>query len=321
MNYIEQAKYLVHDESVNVVPISSETKKPTIRWKYLQNQVITDEEIEEHFYDCGGVAVLTGQDNSPMVCIDMDLKNAPTNTDYFNAFMECMPYDIKSKFLVNQTRSVVGRHLWMKTKIKDKSRKIVNRTLTIPELFDKYEVMMTTVPDMTEQKASKILMKKPMSCVIETRHTGSYALICGDGYERIWNDKFEWFTDDEVEFIFDTLYSFDEGYSPPSTYKGSISNYRFIRKFNEDHNASDVLSFLLNSGVFTEVEMDYTGNLRALRNGSSAGHSLVIFKDTALTHVFSHNTIFSESGTYSPFEVFCICNGVSEDGGLKLLNK
>jgi hypothetical protein len=159
MDYRKQAYHIRDVLGGQPIPLKS-TKTPSIKWKHLQTNVITDKEIEEHFKDCSGIALLCGSDISPFICLDFDLKNEHRSNKFvWEAFREHCPVELLEKMLVNRTQSKKGYHIWAKTDFKAKSSAIITRYLTIPELYEKYNKVMEQ-GNLSELAASRSILKK-----------------------------------------------------------------------------------------------------------------------------------------------------------------
>ena len=52
---------------------------------------------------------------SDLFLLDFDLKYQEEHQDFFKDFGDRLPLEIKKKFLINQTGSGVGRHVWFRT--------------------------------------------------------------------------------------------------------------------------------------------------------------------------------------------------------------
>lgn len=318
MDYRKEAYHIRDVLDGNPIPLSSK-KVASIKWKHLQTTKITDEEIEKHFKDCGGIALGTGSDVSKFLCIDFDLNKALEHQYFFEAFMEAVPPKLKKKLLCNASASGIGRHIWVKTDYIAKSMHLTRRLSSVPELSSRFISIINAGKD--EDQAMSILLKNPYEVVIETKHRNSYAVLTHPRYKRIFGTTIQEITEEETLFLLENALRLDCGYTKPESYKGDITNYRVIRQYNNEATPESVMELILSCGSFVDVGSDYSGNLRALRHGSTAGHSLAVFSDTSMTHVFSYNTIFGETGTYKPFEVYCICNGYNENEAVQKLTE
>lgn len=317
-DYRFQAKAL-RDAGVSVIPVKSDgSKLPGIRWKEFQDRLMTDVEIEQHFFDCGGVIAITGN-ISNLICIDFDLDKQREDQDYWKAFMSQVPDEMKQRMLINRTRSG-GFHVWLRTDYEDKSRKVTHRVLTIPELMIKYEKM--TKEGANTDTASMMLLKKPVECVIETRSRGSYGVFVHEQYTRFYGTGLSWFTKEEVDFLLNIGYSLDFNYKKPKVYTGESSDYKIIKKFNEDATPEGVVKMIESSGLFKLYDQDSNGNYRLERVGSSSLFSAYVYGDSGILHIFGLNPLTeNDQNSLTPFEVFCAVNSFTDDEAIVELKK
>lgn len=318
MDYRKQAYYIRDVLGGNPIPLN-EKKKSKILWKHLQTQKITNTEIEKHFADCGGIALGTGTKISPFMLIDFDLNKQLEGQHYFEAYMERVPENLKKRLLCNTTQSGVGRHIWVKTDYIAKTMHLARRFSTIEEFNSKYNEMVKA--GKSPEKAMKTVLRNPYEVVIETKHRDSYAVLTHPKYKRVFGDTIHFFEEEEAKTLLEIGMTLDCGYTRPETYGGNKEFYRIRNTFNEQATADEMLDLIVGSGSFKYVGKDYAGNHQALRHGSGAGHSLTIFKDTGKVQVFSPNTIFGETGTYSPFTILCVCMGFEELEGIEYVKR
>jgi hypothetical protein len=302
---------------ISVIPVKDDgSKLPKIKWKEFQERIMTEEEIDLHFESCGGVIAITGE-ISKLLCIDFDLDKQRDSDDFWGSFMSQVPVHMKEKMLVNQTRSG-GFHIWLKTDYEDKSRKIAHRPLTIPELNDRYNILIDNGAN--EDTATTILLKKPLECVIETRSKGSYGVFVHHQYKRFYNKSLSWFTKEEIEFLLNIAYSLDYTYKPKRVFEGNVNSYRIIAKFNKDTKASGVVRMLEESGMFTVFDIDTNGNYRLSRVGSSSLFSAYVYGDTGNLKIFGLNPLTNdEKSVLQPFEVYCAVNELTTDEAIEKL--
>lgn len=316
MDYRKQAYYL-KTKGINICPLKIDgSKLPKIHWKELQERMITDQEIEEHCKDCGGLAGITGK-ISKLICFDFDLDKQLLSQDYWKRFMAEVPIDMKKKMLVNQTRSG-GYHIWMHTDYEDKSRKLTYRALTINEIKEKYD---KAVEEGAEPyKVSKALLRKPKECIIETRSRGSYGVISHESYHRIWGTDVQWFSEEEIEFLLTIAYSLDFTFVPQKKYTGDVENYKLMIRYNEDTTAEEVLGMMESTGLYTYAGINHAGDIQLKRSGSNNKYSSVIFSDTGIVHDFGTSNLFDDDkNTHTPFDTFCTVNDLTEEEAYKLL--
>ena len=317
-DYREEALVLA-SAGISVIPVKRDgSKLPKIRWKEFQERIMTPDEIDHHFFDCGGVIAITGK-VSKLICIDFDLdKQSPTD-DYWTRFMSRVPEDMKKRMLINKTRSG-GFHVWLRTEYEDKSRKVTHRPLSIPELSARYHILLKNGAN--NETASKMLLKRPVECVIETRSRGSYGVFVHEQYSRFYGKKLCMFSESEVEFLLDIGYSLDFNYRQPKSYTGKQSSYKVITQFNEDATAKGIVKIIEDSGLFTFYDIDSNGNYRLSRVGSSSPFSAYVYGDTGVVHIFGMNPFTdNDTNTLSPFEVFCAVNDFTEDQAVESIKK
>lgn len=318
-NYIFEAKALA-ELGISVIPVKQDgSKLPSIKWKEFQSRIMSDEEIEKHFKDCGGAIALTGN-ISNLLCIDFDLDKQRLTDDFWKAFNKDIPDHMKERMLINNTRSG-GFHIWLRTDYQDKSRKIAHRPLTIPELSSRYEKMIKEGAN--EDVATRMLLNKPLECVIETRSRGSYGVFAHEQYSRFYGKSINWFTKEEVEFLLSCAYNLDYGYRRPTVYKGGVKSYEIIYKFNGDATPQGLVNILENSGLFKFYDRDFKGDYRLSRVGSGNPYSAKVFNETPCTfYAYGMNPLADgDKNTLTPFEVYCAVNGYEEQEAVEALEK
>jgi hypothetical protein len=317
-NYIEEAKVLI-GFGVSVIPVKVDgSKLPAIKWKEFQTRLMTEKEIERHFFNCGGIIAITGN-VSNLICIDFDLDKQGPEDDYWKAFMSQVPEEMKERMFINRTRSG-GFHVWLRTDYEDKSRKVTHRALTMDELFERYHTLMENGAN--SRSATDLILKKPVECVIETRSRGSYGVFMHEQYTRFFGESISWFEKREVEMLLNIGYSLDYNFKKPKAYKGKEADYKLIVKFNEDCKSEHTAKMLEDSGLFTFFDIDPNGNHRMARVGSSNPFSAYVYGDTGVTHIFGLNPLTEDDrSTLSPFEVLCAVNDLDETEGLEVLKE
>lgn len=313
-------------EGLVPIPLRVDSKRPKVEWTPFQTRFPTPSEVNELFYDCGGIAALTlpGSDKhniiSRLFCIDFDLKYQLDTQDFFKKFGEQLPIDIKKRFLINQTHSGLGRHIWFKVAddFFDTSRKLSYRLKTPEEIIeDRNKIILEE--GVSIEKANENIMKAPYKVVIETRGHNSYGVFAHENYNRVYGNKLHTFNKRECEMILDAAYATSQYFVQKKKYAGDVNAYRVISKFNEDITAEYVMDMLASTGMLSYVSTDNKGNIKFKRQGSPI-HSGVIFADTGITHVFSNNTILGSSGAYSPFEIYCLVNDLTQYEAIIKLN-
>ena len=319
MDYIKQAKAL-KNKGISVVPLRTDgSKLPSLKWSAYNDRIMSDFEIETNFKDCGGVAAVTGE-ISQLYVYDFDLKYQLDSQDYWKAFMDRVPKELKKKFLINKTKNG-GFHVWFRTAYVDKSRKLTRRANTIPELMDRYETL--TSQGVDPVKASGMLLKSPFEVIIETRSRGSYAVFYHPEYTRFYGTKLQTLTIEETEFLNEIAYSLDFAFMQEKIYVGKVNHFSTVKKYNEDATTSSVLDLLTSCGMFSYVDTERDGNIRILRVGSKSEYSGRIYVRNSVLHLFSENTIFSSLNkmSFSPFEVYMVCNNFNHEQAVNALTE
>lgn len=317
-NYIEEAKILA-GVGISVIPVRIDgSKLPAIKWKDYQDKIMTDKEIDRHFFNCGGVIAITGN-ISNLICIDFDLNKQRQEDDFWKLFMDNVPTEMKERMYINQTRSG-GFHVWLRTDYEDKSRKITHRPLTMPELQDRFYTLLDNGAN--ERTATDLILKKPIECVIETRSRGSYGVFIHEQYKHFYGESICWFDKSEVEFLLNIGYSLDYNFKKPKQYTGDSGDYKLIVKFNEDCTADHVVEMILDTGMFTYYDTDARGSRRLARVGSDHQFSAYVYEDTGVFHVFGLNPfVEGDQQTMTPFEVLCATQGIDESEGIEALKE
>lgn len=316
MDYRKEAKYLA-SIGISVVPVCKDGgKKPSILWKEYQERIMTDKEIERYFKDCGGVIAVTGS-VSKLLCVDFDLDKELPGNDFWKKFNLGIPSKLKRKMRINRTRSG-GFHIWARTTYEDKSRKIAHRLLTMEELFRRHKNIVSN--GASDESATKILLRKPLECVIETRSRGSYGVIVHPEYTKFYGESIGRFSEEEIVYLIEKAYSLDEGYKAPRVFRGTASDYRVIKQFEEDTTAEDVVKMMESTGLFSLSEVDYNGDYKMKREGSSNPYSAKVFKDSGLVQIFGLNILTSDDRTvFTPLDIYCIANDVERDEAIEKL--
>lgn len=304
-NYVEEA--LVHlKNEISVCPLKLDgSKKPMINWKEFQSRRMSEGEARGYFANCGGIFAITGP-ISELFLLDFDTKYDRVNEDTFEKFMFNVPPDLKNKLLINRTRSG-GKHVWMRTKYIDKSRKITKRELTLSEFNERVHNLMLWGSN--ETTAMNIVLKYPYEVTLETRGNDSYGVLDHEDYTKISGpillNSSVYVTNEEVEYLLQLGYSLDCGYrKKKKIFTGSIDIYAEIIKFNEDCGASGMLKLLERSGLYFFKEQDSNGNFLVYRTGSHSSHSGYVYRDTGLLKIFGTNLFDTHSDILSPFDVY-----------------
>lgn len=320
LDYRKSARKL-KELGISVVPLRTDgSKLPKIRWGHLQQEVMSDKEIEYQFKKCGGIAAITGK-VSRLYVLDFDLKYQFQTQDYWKAFMERVPKEVRKKLLINATKNN-GRHAWMRTDFEDQSRHYTRRVATIPELQARYDQLIKENADPLQ--VSEQILRAPYEVVIESRSRGSYAVIQHGDYDRIYGKTFQELSIEEVEMLNDAAYSLDYEFIEKKVYNTDVGSFKSIRKFNDDTTPQEVVAMLEDTGMYRYVGKEYGGNLLVVRVGSKNKYSAKIFADNSVLHLHSSNCpLFdiTQKRSISPFEVFMVSKGLTHEQAVNELNK
>lgn len=320
MDYRNEA-YQLRARGINTVPLKEDgSKLPKIFWKHLQNAFVTDQEIEETYGNCGGLAAITGS-QSKLFCIDFDLDKQLIFQDYWKNFMNQVPVEMKKRMRVNQTRSG-GFHVWARTDgtYTDKSRKVTHRALTIEELFNRYKKKISEGLD--PDLVSRNILGNPRQCIIETRFEGSYGVIFHPDYKKIHGDKIGVFSKEEYEFLLDIGYGLDYQFVKREQFKSiHASDYRLVAQFIEDTKPSEVADMMVGTGLYEYHDVSGS-DILLKRVGSSSTYSSKVFGDSGMIYDFGMSNIFNDNNaTHSVFDLFCAINNYDKEEGIQALKQ
>lgn len=300
---------------ISVGPIRTDgSKLPAIKWKGYQDRFMSPDEVERFFATCGGVFAITGK-ISRLFLFDFDLKYDHREENTFESFMSQVPEGLKAKFSLNRTRSN-GMHVWVRTEYSDQSRKITRRELTLPELAGKvYSLMGGGANEMT---ATRLALRAPFECTLETRGEGSYGVILHPSYTSVQKGNGSLVTPDEMEMLLSIGYSLDCGFRKRErVFVGERNVYKEIARFNEDCGADGMVKLVELTGLYRSKGTDHNGNHLMSRTGSSSAHSGYIYADSGVFKIFGTNLFDSERDTLSPFDMYCLLNELSTEEAVK----
>lgn len=317
-DYTKAAKEL-KNLGISVVPLRTDgSKLPKIEWRRLQEEYLTDKEIDYHFKRCGGIAAITGR-ISRLYVLDFDLKYQFQTQDFWAEFMAKVPIKMKKKFYVNSTRNN-GMHIWLRTDFEDQSKHYTRRVSTIPELMAKYDEMIKENAD--PLMVSEHILKKPYEVVIESRSRKSYAVFLHPDYKHVWGNRLKEFSVEEVEYLNNIAYSLDYEFIPRKPITGDVQTYKTVVEYNNNVTPEEVLQLLEGTGMYKYVSTERDGTILILRTGGKSKYSGKIFGDNSVLFLHSSNApLFDTTGgcAYSPFEVFQVCKGLTYEQAVKEL--
>jgi len=314
-NYVTEAIHLIN-AGISVGPIKIDgSKLPAIRWKDYQKRFMTQQEINQHFSNCGGIFAITGT-ISKLFLLDFDLKYDHADEDTFEKFIAVVPETLKAKFSINKTRSG-GMHIWVRTEYTDRSRKITRRDLSLSEFNLKVKGIMEK-NNANEKTAVRIALAAPYECTLETRGEGSYGVISHPSYTPVQKSNGQWVTKEEMEWLLSVGYFLDCGFRKrEQLFIGEEDIYKEISRFNEDCGASGMVELLKRSGLYESIGTDYNGNYLMKRAGSTSPHSGYVYQDSGIFKIFGTNLFDTNKDIISPFEVYKFLTGTGTDGAIK----
>lgn len=318
-DYRKQAYYL-RNLGINTCPLKLEGgKTPMIKWKHLQEKMITDAEIEKYMIECGGLCAIAGK-ISNLYILDFDLDKALLSQNYWKEFMAKVPDNLKRKMLINQTRSG-GYHVFLRMENPYKSRKITHRALTIQEIYDRYQKALSDGLDM--YKVSSSLLNHPKACIIESRGESSYGVISHPQYKRFYGKEFHYFTKEEVDFLLEVAYSLDFTFLPQKKFTGDVVDYKLIREFNDNSSAEEIAAMIVETGLYNYSSINHNKGVALKRVGSSSPYSCIVFSDSGVVHDFGISNIFAgdSKDAHTPFETLCACHNFTEQEGIEYLKE
>ena len=325
MDYRSQARELIKKRIVPI-PLQNDSKLPSVKWKCFQERFPNEEEIDQYFKNCGGVATLTlpGKDKdnliSDLFLLDFDLKYQLDYQFLFKEFMSKVPENIKERFLINTSMSGNGRHIWFRTKnFIDKSRKLAYRLKTPEELLEDKKELLSQ--GKTEVEANNRVMKSLYKVIIETRGNGGYGVFLNPKIKREYGKKLQYLTKEETELVIEIAYSLSEFFEKREKFVGNVRDFKTIEQFNENTSASEIMDMLENTGSFRYTGNNSRGDLLFVRSGTSSKYSGKVFGDTGVTHIFSNNSILGDAGPYNPFSIYTIVNNLTKYEAVKKLMK
>lgn len=282
----------------SVIPVGT-NKIPTIwSWKDFQQRPMTPDEVDKHFKNAYGIALVCGVKG--VTCIDIDLKYDLTG-DLFERYKAKLPNSILKKLYVQSTQSK-GIHLVFMCDFIEGNQKLANRFTTV---YEKHQTYTETFHNhQTRDKALKIASNDTTRVLIETRGEGGYFLIApSPGYKHIYG-KLDTITEEEYHIILDTAREFNEvEVKKDSRYQAAAPNSDWeITPFNDYNDRADCIHLLEMNGW--EVVHRGRENIRLKRPGRSSPSSANYNEDMKQLYIFSTSTSFDPNKAYSPADVF-----------------
>lgn len=314
MNYTKIAKAYAK-AGYSVIPVNS-NKIPSIKqWKEYQNKAMTEQECDEYFTNCYGIALLCGGKNK-VTAIDFDLKY-DLSADLFERFKNELGKEILEKMYVQSTKNS-GFHLVFSCEKVEGNQKLASRYTTSFEQHITYMENFNN-PE-TRDKAIKIASNDRVRVLIETRGEGGYICINPTpNYTKVYG-KLQHITEQEYEVIMSTARKFNEIAEVKKDIKTSKYDEWKLSPFADYNNRGDVLHLLSVNG-WDQVGRQYGKSVRLKRPGQTHAKSSALYDtDTHIFNVFSTSTMFDVNKGYTPSDIFVEieCNGDTVEAFKKL---
>ena len=300
MNNILYAAQEYWAKGFSIIPVNAD-KRPAINWKPYQDKAMGANELDEHFKNSNGIALVTGFND--LVCIDFDTPNIDKfeheTYDIVEDFVE--PFlDIAKQFLNDDQYAIAesksgGRHFYIRVEdgVFDGNLKLA---------------YMPAISKATGKPANKV--------IIETRGRGGY-VICfpSEGYKWLHADL----QDNELTVV--TKSQYEQVIELPTSFSQVLGNKEsFAQKqpkernlptrlsvidaFNEKHYPSEFLERngykLILKGSFIDIYL--------APDSTSKNAGVRLFHNTNKAIVFSHhaNDLLGDGKGHDTFDVFKI---------------
>lgn len=316
-NFVKEVKKFKAN-GLTCIPVD-ENKQPLINWAMYQDKVMTDEEIEKHFTEVYGFAVLTGGKGG-LELLDIDAKYF-LDPEMYEAFKRAVPREILKKLWV-QTSMNGGFHFIYKCSVVEPNQKLAMRPTTREEKHAAYIEAFEAGEDI--DIALKSALQHKSLVLFETRggtpdRSGGYFLCAPTpGYKRVYGTLNE-LTPEEREVLLEIARSFNSYIEIKKDYKVARKNIEYkdknqlspFEKFNEE---GDALQLLLEHGwkPVNEKMLHSGKDVRLKRPGVAHSKSSGLFdRDSRLFNCFSTSTSFEVNKAYTQANVFIEleCNG------------
>jgi len=293
-DYRELAKAWIK-QGYSVIPVNK-SKMPSIpQWGKYQVSPMTETEVEKHFENCFGIALLAGGDGR-LTIFDFDLKYS-LNPSLWDEVKTALGKEILEKAWVQKTMNG-GYHMIFKcptSKIKG-NVKLASRYATAEEKHIAYLDAYRNVE--TRQKALDIA-KGVQFVLFETRGYGGYALIAPTpGYEKVFG-KIHEISEEEYDFIEETLISFNEVRKEDKLSKSYSDGGDWeISPFEDFNTNGDVIEIMGSHGWTAARESGQV--IDFLRPGNTPTRKSAMFdKTTRVFTCFSTSSIFDTNRSYN----------------------
>lgn len=261
-----------------VVPANSK-KRPTIKWKELQNERIVP---NGNFLYATHLGIITGKISGGLEVMDFDLKYDLTGKLFDKFKQTVVDHDPKllEKMVVQKSQNG-GYHFFYLCDEIEGNQPLARREASVQEVFD------------TPDEKVKVL--------IETRGEGGFIMTYpSDGYEWFYKDlsEIKRITPQERSLLFACAKTFNEVFEKPVVQKEYTENNTVFDKWNQ---TGDIESVLEEHGW--TYKGNCNGNRMYLRPNGTQEWSAGYHPETKLFRVFTTSTQFTNNTTYNPSQV------------------
>lgn len=296
-NFVSRVKQY-KEHGLTCIPVD-ENKQPLVNWAAFQGRVMSDSEIDKHFSEVFGFAVLTGGKGG-LELLDIDAKYF-TDPQMYENFKKAVPNSILKKLWV-QTSMNGGYHFIYRCKVVEPNQKLAMRPTTREEKHAAYMEAFESGEDI--DVALKTALNHKSLVTFETRggdetKSGGYFLCAPTkGYRKIYG-KLQELTPEERNILLDTARSFNQYFEKKKDYKLAKLSSDFKEgdnPFENFNNKADGVQLLLDNGW--KIVGKSTGkDVRVKRPGHTTSKSSGVFdRDSRVFNCYSTSAGF-ESGT------------------------
>ena len=273
------------DAGLSVIPIAPGSKLPVGKWKFLENELISDTELKQRYLTPYNgrfpdrLGVIGGAISGGLEMLDFDINGLE-----WDNWRERIPQGLFDNLLIERTPSR-GYHVAYRC---DNAE--ANQGLCYRWLFD-------------ENK-----QKHAWKATIETRGEGGYCVVApSNGYSLLQGDwlNVPKITPDERNLIIDAARLLNQK-PKESVVETKPTAERPGDLFNSDPQTPvAILRLLLRHGWTLDHETADQWFLKHPGN-QSREHSTTLSKGSGFLHTFSPNTPFEQGKNVPPFEVFAV---------------
>lgn len=281
---VKVALWYKHTHGVSIIPCKD--KRPLVKsWKSYQQDLMSDEEIQEAFKDAPQIATICGIVSNGLEVIDFDIKHlAPLDRELFwdtfiNDVME-VDNELFKKLQINKTQSG-GYHVLYRSEEIDGNKKLTN-----------------------------MIIDGRKECIIETRGEGGYVIAPpSPGYEVTEKDNYsiQLISSEQRETLLNICRSYNEVQEVKPT-QGAPKKHRDVFKkspFEDFNEHGDIVLFLTQHGW--KAVQETSDKIFFRRPGSENFQSANWHKSKRIFYVFSNGDIHLEGGRgYSATQVYTL---------------